>query len=242
MPFLDHLEELRRRLLKSILIIIVMAGVALYFSDELMKLIRIPLGDQQLYNIKVTGTFYAYLKMSLITGVVASLPFVFYQLWAFISPGLYQQEKATILPLVTISTILFIIGATFCFIVVLPIAFKFLIGFSGDMVVNTITIGSYISFVGMLLIAFGAGFQLPIIAYFLGKMGVISSRSLASWRRYAIVVILVVGAIITPPDVFTQCLLAVPLYLLYEISIIVVRLTGKREKKKKELTEPEDTQ
>ena len=111
--------------------------------------------------------------------------------------------------------------------VVLPISLAFLIGFS-DVIVNYITIGSYISFAGLLLLAFGFAFQLPIVAYALGRLGLISSRFLAKGRRYAIILILVVGAIITPPDIFTQVLLAVPIYLLYEISIIIVRFTGQR--------------
>jgi len=225
LPFLQHLEELRWRLLKSILSVVVMAGASFYFADELVKLIRIPLGEVQLYNIAVTGTFYAYLKIALVAGVFGALPIIFYQMWSFISPGLYRQEKATILPLVFVSTLLFAAGATFCYFLVLPIAFKFLIGFAGDMVINTITIGSYISFVGLLEIAFGFCFQLPVIAYFFGRIGIINARVMGKGRRYAIVAILIIGAIITPPDIFTQLLLALPLYTLYEISIIVVRLT-----------------
>lgn len=232
MPFLEHLEELRWRLLKSMLSIVVMAGVAFYFSDELVQAIKLPLGDTKLYNIAVTGTFYAYLKVALVAGVIGALPLIFYQMWAFISPGLYRHERATIIPLVIVSTILFLIGATFCYLVVLPIGLKFLIGFADELIVNTITIGSYISFAGLLLIAFGFGFQMPIIAYFLAKIGLVKASFLARGRRYALITILIVGAIITPPDVFTQVLLAIPLYLLYEISIIVVRVVQKNREKR----------
>lgn len=233
-PFLDHLEELRRRLLKSIISVMILSAVAFYFSDQLIKFIKIPFGDEiELYNIHVTGAFYAYLKVSIVTGIFASLPIIFYQMWAFVAPGLYQREKTAILPLVFISTILFACGAVFCYVMVIPLAFDFLIGFSEGLVVNTITIGSYISFVGLLLLAFGLGFQLPILAYFLGRMGLITSQFLAKGRRYAIVGILIVGATITPPDIFTQCLLAIPMYILYEVSIIVVRLTGRQEKNRK---------
>ena len=230
MGFLAHLEELRWRILKSIMTVIVAAMVAFYFSEYLVRFIKIPLGDVQLYNIAVTGSFYAYLKISFFAGVLGALPIVFYQAWSFLSPGLYAQEKKAVLPMVAISTFLFLLGAAFCFVVVLPISFKFLIGFSGDLIVNTITIGSYISFIGLLLLAFGCGFQMPIVAHFLGKMGVVTSSGLSKGRRYAFVTILVVGAIVTPPDVFTQFLLAVPLYILYEISILVVWIGAKREK------------
>lgn len=231
MGFLDHLEELRRRLIKSVLAVVLFSFIAFYFADYIMEFIKIPLKNKvELYNIAVTGSFYAYLKVSLICGFLISLPFNFYQMWSFISPGLYKREKILIIPLVFFSTLLFLLGASFCYIVVLPLSFAFLIGFSGDVIINTITIGSYISFVGLLLIAFGFGFQMPIAAYVLGKMGMISSEFLSKGRRYALVTILIVGAIITPPDVFTQFLLAVPLYILYEISIIIVRVTAKRDK------------
>ncbi len=230
MPFLEHLEELRWRLIKSVLSIIVCAFVAFNFAEYLVVFIRRPLGDIQLYNIAVTGTFYAYIKISLISGLLVALPFVFYQVWSFIAPGLYKKERLMIIPLVLISTILFLVGAGFCFQYVLPLSFDFLIGFGGGQIENTITIGSYISFVGLLLMAFGFGFQMPLLSYFLGKMGVINAKMLGKGRRYAIVAILIVGAIITPPDVFTQFMLAGPLYILYEISIIIVRVTQKKDK------------
>lgn len=229
MGFLYHLEELRWRLVKSAIAVVVMALVAFYFSDEIIRFIRKPLGDIKLYNMQVTGTLYAYLKVSLIAGVVAALPIVFYQLWMFISPGLYRHEKRMVLPLVSFSTILFLIGASFCFWVVLPMTFEFLMGFSEDTVTNTITIGSYISFVGMMLLAFGFSFELPLIAYFLARIGVLKPGMLTKGRRWAIVIILIVAAVLTPsPDVFTQLVLAVPMYILYELSIIIVRITYRR--------------
>ncbi len=230
MPFLHHLEELRWRLIKSVLSVIICAFVAFNFAEYLIIFIRRPLGDIQLYNIAVTGTFYAYIKVSLITGLLVALPYVFYQLWSFIAPGLYKKERLMIIPLVLISTMLFLVGAGFCFEFVLPVSFDLLIGFGGGQIENTITIGSYISFVGLLLMAFGFGFQMPLLSYFLAKIGVINARMLSKGRRYAIVIILVVGAIITPPDVFTQFMLAGPLYILYEVSIIIVRIT-QRDKK-----------
>lgn len=230
MPFLDHLEDLRKRLIKAVLAIVIMSGVAFYFADILVRVMIEPLGpDIKLHITEVTGSFYAYFKIALIFGIVGALPIVFYQLWGFIAPGLYRREKAMILPLILVSTILFAIGAGFCYYWVLPFALKFLIGFSGDLFSPIITVGSYISFAGMLLLAFGFGFQLPVVAYLLGKAGLISSKVLSKGRRYAIVIILIVAAILTPtPDIFTQCLLAVPLYILYEISIVVVRTTGKK--------------
>ncbi len=241
MPFLEHLEELRHRLLKSILIVVVMSIACFYFSDHIVAFLKKPLGGVPLYNMEVTGTFYAYLKISLITGLVVSAPFVFYQLWSFVSPGLYQREKVVVLPLVLTSTALFAVGGAFCYLAVLPIAFKFLIGFSGEMVINNITISSYIGFTGLMMLAFGVCFQLPVAAYFLGKIGLVNVRMLSKGRRYAIVGILIIGAILTPPDVFTQVLLATPLYTLYEISILVVWFVGrKRARREREEAESED--
>jgi len=228
MAFLDHLEELRRRIILALLSIIVMAGVAGIFSDELFLLLISPLGEIELHVTEVTGSFYAYLKVALVSGVLASLPIVFYHLWSFISPGLYKEERQAVLPLVFFSTLLFLAGAGFCFLVVLPLALKVLIGFSGDIFTPIITVNSYISFAGMLLMAFGVAFQLPVLSYFLGRVGLISARMLGRGRRYAIVIILIVSALFTPADVFTQILLALPLYFLYEISIIIVRLTGRK--------------
>lgn len=230
MPFLDHLEELRWRLIKSVAAVIVMALGAFYFSEELVTFMIQPLGeDIKLHVTEVTGAFYAYIKVALIFGIIASLPIVFYQIWGFIAPGLYREEKAMVLPLILMSTLLFAVGAGFCYLLVLPFALKFMIGFSGDLFSPIITVGSYISFSGMLMLAFGFGFEMPVVAYLLGKVGIVSSKFLGKGRRYAIVIILIAAAVLTPtPDVVTQLLLAVPLYLLYELSIVVVRATGRR--------------
>jgi len=229
MPFLHHLEELRWRLLKSFLAIVAASIAGFYFSDQIVKFMIAPLGDTKLYFTEVTGSFYAYLKLSLLTGVLAASPVVFYQLWAFVSPGLYNKEKMQVLPMVAISTFLFLAGAAFCYYAVLPYSLKFLINFSGDLLGPLITIGSYITFAGMLLLAFGICFQLPVAAYFLGRIGLISPAFLRKGRRYAVILILIFAAILTPtPDIATQLMLAVPLYVLYEFSIIIVRFTGKK--------------
>lgn len=222
MPFLEHLEELRKRLLRSALAVLITTSVAFYFSDELVKWLQYPLGGEKLYNMEIAGTFYAYLKISILTGVFAALPVVFYQMWMFISPGLYRKEKAAVLPLVASSTVLFLIGAGFCYLLVLPVATNYLLGFADEQVTNLISIGSYISYVGLMMLAFGLTFQLPILAYFLAKVGVVRAGRMSRVRRYAVVVISIVAAIFSPPDVISQLLLGIPMYLLYELSIIVV--------------------
>lgn len=228
MPFLDHVEELRWRIIKSILAVAVMGGISFAFADYIFKFITIPLGDIKLHFTEITGSFYAYLKISFFSGVIGALPVVFYQLWSFINPGLYAKEKHTILPMVFFSTILFLIGASFCFFVVLPFALKFLIEYGEETMTPIITVSSYVSFAGLLLLAFGIAFQLPVVGYFLGRIGLVSPRVLGKGRPYAIIVFLIGAAVLSPPDIFTQVLLAGPLYLLYEITIIIVRITGRK--------------
>ncbi len=230
-PLLERLEELRWRLFKSAIAIVVLSIAAFYFSDHIVRFIMWPLGGVKLHNLEVTGTFYAYMKISLIIGLLAGLPYMFFQMWAMISPALPGGRRHAILPLVLISTILFLIGAAFCFFIVMPVAIKFLIGFSDNLVINNITISSYISFIGILLLAFGLTFELPVAAYFLAKLHLLNTRGLGKARRYAIVIILFVAGIVTPtPDIFTQLLMAVPMYILYEISIVVVWWVRRKEK------------
>jgi sec-independent protein translocase protein TatC len=229
MPFLEHIEELRWRLIKSLLAIAIFTVTAFFFAEKLYKMVTWPLGDTKLYYTEITGSFYAYLKIAFYTGIIGALPFVLYQLWKFIAPGLYTKERKIIIALVFFSTILFLIGAAFCFFIVLPFAIKFMLGYGGGEMTPIITVSSYISFTGMLMLAFGASFELPIIGFFFGKIGLISARMLSKVRPYAVVIILFVAAILTPtPDVFTQLLLAIPLYFLYELTIIIVKLTGRK--------------
>jgi len=229
MPFLDHVEELRWRIIKSILAVAVMGMISFGFADYIYKFATIPLGDVKLHFTEVTGSFYAYLKISFYSGIFGSLPIVFYQLWKFIAPGLYNTEKRYVLPMAAASTILFLIGAAFCFFVVLPFAIKFLTSYGEEVMTPIITVSSYVSFAGLLLIAFGMAFQLPVLGYFFGKIGIATPKRLGKGRPYAVIVFLVGAAVLSPPDIFTQVLLAGPLYLLYEITIIIVRITGKKK-------------
>ena len=240
MPFLEHLDQLRWRLLKSMIAVVITSIVAFTFSDQLFGLIVAPLEGKQLQAIDVTGEFYAFLKVSLITGVFAAVPIIFYQLWAFVSPGLYAEEKGSIIPLVIISSLLFLLGAGFCWWVVLPLSLTYLIGFSDGLILSQPTIGSYISFAGTLLIAFGLGFEMPVAAFFLGKIGILKSNFMCRGRRYAIVAILIVAAILTPADIFSQVMLAGPLYILYEISILLVKSIERGKARKAAALEAEE--
>ena len=235
MPFLDHLEELRWRLIKSIAAIVILAIVAFVFSDYLFEVLWYPLHkaapDLKIHYFKVTEGFTTRLKLSIVGGAIAAAPIVFYHTWKFVLPGLFEREVKVVVPIVTFSTFFFFTGTIFCYFVLLPIGLKFFYTQAPAGTEPTLMMSDYLSFILILILSFGIVFQLPVVSYFLGKIGLISSKFLASGRRYAVVIIAVLSAVITPPDFISQLGIGIPLYILYEISIIVVRLTGASEKR-----------
>jgi len=233
-PFMSHLEELRKRLV--ICAIGVGAGfvIAYIFSERLFQLLVAPLkavmpeGDQLIFT-NLPEMFFAYIKVAFIAGIMAAAPLIFYQLWMFIAPGLYRKEKKMAIPFVISSTILFVGGALFGYFVVFPFGFKFFIGFSNDYVKALPSVKQYFSFSMKLLFAFGAVFELPVIIFFLSKMGIVTPQFLRQKRKYAILLTFALAAILTPPDVITQCMMAGPLIVLYEIGILVSRIAQKKK-------------
>jgi len=233
-PFMSHLEELRKRLV--ICAIGVGAGfvIAYIFSERLFQLLVAPLkavmpeGDQLIFT-NLPEMFFAYIKVAFIAGIMAASPLIFYQLWMFIAPGLYQKEKKMAIPFVISSTILFVGGALFGYFVVFPFGFKFFIGFSNEYVKALPSVKQYFSFSMKLLFAFGAVFELPVIIFFLSKMGIVTPQFLRQKRKYAILLTFALAAILTPPDVITQCMMAGPLIVLYEIGILVSRIAQKKK-------------
>ena len=245
-PFLSHLEELRKRLV-SISIGVGAGFVICYiFSEQLFQLLILPLktvlpeGDKLIFT-NLPEMFLTYLKVSLIAGVLLSSPFIFYQLWLFIAPGLYQREKKYILPFVIFSTILFVGGSLFGYFVVFPFGFKFFIGFSNEYVKALPSVKQYFSFSIKLLFAFGVVFELPVVVFFLAKMGVVTPELMKKKRKYAILMTFVAAAILTPPDVITQCMMAGPLIVLYEVGIILARIARKKAPEKTENEEGVET-
>jgi len=236
-PFLSHLEELRKRLV--VCAIGVGAGfvIAYIFSEWLFQLLVAPLkavmpeGDQLIFT-HLPEMFFAYIKVAFIAGIMAAAPLIFYQLWMFIAPGLYRKEKKMAIPFVISSTILFVGGALFGYFVVFPFGFKFFIGFSNEYVKALPSVKQYFSFSMKLLFAFGAVFELPVIIFFLSKMGIVTPQFLKQKRKYAILLTFVLAAILTPPDVITQCMMAGPLIVLYEIGILVSRIAQKKKEDK----------
>jgi sec-independent protein translocase protein TatC len=237
MPFMAHLGELRNRLIISFVAAGIGFAIAYSFSSEIFEwLVRpmikvLPPGDKLVFTA-LPEAFFIYLKVSLIAGVVLASPVIFYELWMFVAPGLHQREKRFVLPFVLISSALFVGGALFGYYVVFPVGFKFLAGFATENIKALPSIQLYLNFCLKLLLGFGLVFEFPVLAYFLGKAGILNSRMMAGNRRVAILLIFVVAAIVTPPDVVSQILLAVPLYGLYEISILIVRFTGKKPEPK----------
>ncbi len=235
MPLTGHLEELRRKLIISGVSWLVAFLACYAYAERLFSLIADPVrkalpAGTSLVFIQATEPFFTYLKVSALAGLLISLPIIFWQLWSFIAPGLYQNEKRYVIPFVFASCLCFATGAFFGFRFVFPMAFKVLIEFgTGTGELNAmLSMGSYLSLSSKLLLAFGLVFELPVVIFFLARMGVVDHTMLARNRKFALLAAFVVGAVLTPPDVFSQTALALPFVILYEIGILVARLFGKR--------------
>ena len=235
MSFLEHLGELRKRILWSLFAIIAGLGVTLNFTDRLMKLVRRPfdaaIPGQKLVFVSPTEAFWVYMKVALIAGCVLALPVVLYQIWAFIAPGLHTHEKRFALPFVIIGSLFFLVGAAFAQLVVIPFAMRFLVTFPGPDLTPMISIGSYVDFVLKFTLAFGVIFELPVAITLAARVGIVTPEFLARNRKYAILINFILAAILTPtPDIFNQTLMAGPMLLLYELGIISARIFGRRPK------------
>ncbi|MFH1753693.1 MAG: twin-arginine translocase subunit TatC [Candidatus Omnitrophota bacterium] len=223
--FTEHLEELRSRLIKSIIFVIIAAGIVYNFIKVIMPNLTKPVG--KLVFIAPQEAFITNIKIALFGGLFLASPFVLYQIWRFISAGLERNEVKYALIFGPISFLFFLAGAAFAYFIVVPIGIKFLLGFATEYVTPMISISNYVSFVGALTLAFGAIFQLPLVSLFLTKIGITTPGFLSRKRRHAIVLIFILAAIITPPDIVTQCLMAVPLLVLYEVGIIFSKIAYK---------------
>lgn len=231
-PFTAHLAELRYRLVASVAAVLIFFGVCYYFIDICIHILESPI-KSAVPNLKLTFLapaegFFVSMKVAFFGGLVLAWPIVIYQAWMFISPGLKKNERRYAFPFVIFGTVLFAIGISFCFFIILPLGLKFLITFGQTYWMANIAVDYYLSFCIKLTLAFGLVFELPLILAVLGKMEILTSKQLKEGRRYAIVLAFVIGAILTPPDVITQCLMAVPLIILFELSIYIVRIIEKK--------------
>jgi sec-independent protein translocase protein TatC len=233
--FISHMRELRSRMLVSVIALIAAFFVAYGFSEAIYGFLAKPLidalpeGQRHLAFTGVIEPFYTYLKAGFVGAVVLASPVILYEFWAFVAPALYKDERRWFLPVVLASVVMFLAGAAFAYLVVFPVAFKYLLAFAGTDVVPMITMGLYFSVATKFLLAFGFVFEMPLVVLVLARLGVVTGGMLASWWRYAIVAAVVIGAIFTPPDVVSQMLLAVPLITLYAVSIGVAYAFGKKK-------------
>lgn len=252
MAFLDHLEELRWRIFKAIGGIVLCSGVCLFFADWVVDQVLlaptradffvymrfgIDAVDVMLQNRTVTGQFYAYFGTVLATGMILSSPIVIFQFWKFVEPGLYPKEKKGLRFASVFATFFFVLGVTFGYLVLTPLALQFFAQFViSEQIANEFDISRYFSMV--LTWSFGAGalFELPVVVFFLAKVGLVTAQMLRKARKYALIVILVLAAILTPPDPLSQIIMAIPLLVLYEISIVLAGFVerGKRREQQME--------
>lgn len=243
MGLLDHLNELRWRLVRCFIAALVGFCLCWAVVEPLFDILTLPLnnalgavGAHAQYT-SMPEPFFTRMLVAFVAGLFISSPFIFYQIWAFIAPGLYDEEKRFIIPVAVISALFFIGGGLFCYFIVFPYAFNFFIGFSTQSIQITPRISDYLDFILKLLLAFGLIFEMPLFSFFLSRMGVLTAGMMRRGRRYAVVGIFIVAAILTPPDVVSQLLMACPMLILYECSILVAALCGKKKKNAAEETD-----
>ena len=241
-PFTNHLDELRKRLITSFVAVGIGFVASYAFKEKLFYILVAPLqnamksGDTLIYT-HLPEAFFTFLKTALISGILLASPVLLYQFWMFIAPGLYDREKKLMIPILFLSTLFFTGGALFGYFIVFPWGFKFFLSFATDTIRPMPSMREYLGFASKLLLAFGIVFELPLVITFLAKLGIVSVEFLKRNRKYAILIFFVGAAMLTPPDVVTQIMMAFPLMLLYEISIVGARIFGKKSDASEERTE-----
>lgn len=230
-----HLVELRKRLGISIAMLFVAFFVCFNYWEPILAWMITPLEavlpkNSHVIFTKLQEPFFTALKVSFFAAFIFSLPVIFWQFWLFIAPGLYDNEKKLVVPFVIFATVMFLMGSSFCYYVVIPIGFDFLVNFGSQLFMALPSIGEYVSFFTKLLFGFGLAFELPVVTFFFAKLGFVDDKSLIGFFRYAIIIIFVVSALLTPPDILTQFLMAGPLVILYGVSILVARAVNPASK------------
>ncbi|MBN1164621.1 MAG: twin-arginine translocase subunit TatC [Candidatus Krumholzibacteriota bacterium] len=232
MGFLDHLEELRSTLISILVAWLVTSIVIWFFSRYILDFLLSGIPLESLYFHAPVEAFMVRLKLSMVTGFLVSFPFILFRAWAFIAPGLFDREKKTVLPLVLPSAVLFYVGAVFAYWILIPIVLNFLIKFGTEMLSPLISVDKYFEFVARICFAFGIVFQLPLVIMVLTSLGLISPRTLLKQWRWAVILIFVAGAVLTPPDPASQLLMALPLVFLFLVSAFLSLIIEKRRKER----------
>ena len=238
LPFTAHLEELRKRLITSFVAVGIGFVASYGFKEYLFQILVRPLtevmeaGDTLIFT-GLPEAFFTYLKVSFLSGLMLAAPVIIYQFWMFVAPGLYEKERRLLMPIIFLSTFFFLGGALFGYFIVFPWGFKFFLGFATETIRPLPSMKEYLGFSAKLLIAFGLVFELPLVITFLAKLGVVSVEFLKKNRKYAILLFFAGAAMLTPPDVVTQIMMALPLMLLYEISIFGAKIFGKKKSEEK---------
>ena len=224
-----HIADLRKRLVISGLSLIVMFFVCFFFYEPILTWMMVPVEavlppDSKMVAVEIQETFFTALKVAFFSGFIVSLPIIFWQLWLFLAPGLYEHEKKLVVPFVFFATLMFLIGSSFAYYVVVPYGFEFLVNFGSAVVTILPSIGKYVGFFTKLLFGFGVAFELPVITFFLAKIGLVDDKMLKDFFKYAVVLIFILASLLTPPDVLTQFLMAGPLIILYGVSIYIAKV------------------
>ena len=233
LPLTSHLQELRKRLILSFIAVGVGFFVCYALKESLFDILAAPLlkvmpSGGSLIFISVAEAFFTYMKVAFIAGLILTSPVILYQIWAFVAPGLYRHEKRYVVPFILLGSFFFALGIFFGYFVAIPVGFKFLLGYATDFIKPMPSMKEYLSFSIKFLLAFGLVFEFPVVLLILAKIGVVDSKKLARQRKYAILLIFIFAAVMTPPDLISQVLVALPLMGLYELSILLAKLFGKK--------------
>jgi sec-independent protein translocase protein TatC len=233
LPLTTHLQELRKRLILSFVAVAAAFAICYTFAEKIFNILAAPLLEMiptggSLIFTSVAEAFFTYMKVAFIAGLILASPFVLYQIWAFVAPGLYRDEKKYVVPFVLAGSFFFAIGILFAYYVALPVGFKFLLGFATDFIKPLPSMKEYLSFTIKFLLAFGLVFEFPVVLVLMARIGVVDAKTLAKQRKYAILLIFVFAAILTPPDIISQVIVALPMIGLYELSILLSRIFGKK--------------
>ncbi|MCL4463699.1 MAG: twin-arginine translocase subunit TatC [Firmicutes bacterium] len=228
MSLMDHLEDFRKRLIICGIAVMLAALISFLYVDQIRLLLTRPIGELVYLNLMEAVT--TNIRLAFIAGFFIALPVIFYQIWCFVLPGLYRHERRAVFWISVLSLFFFALGVTFAYFVILPFSVNFLLGFADYQLQPMISFNSYISYSLGLLIGFGLVFEMPVVMLILAKLGIVSSEFLARNRMYAMIIIFILAAIFTPPDVISQLLMGIPMTLLYELSILMARFVRPRVK------------